>query len=238
FLGGGANNFILPNANVSVLGGGSDNSIRPLASYSILGGRRNNFIQTNAFYSVLGGGYQNSILPNGQYATIPGGRDNTAANYAFAAGRQAKANHQGSFVWADSTGADFASTAANQFLIRAGGGVGIGVNAPEQQLSVAAGVNIDQANVNAGTTANTLRFGSGSGEAIGSKRTAGGNQFGLDFYTASLNRMTILNDGRVGINTIAPADTLTVNGAASKPGGGSWTLFSDERLKKNIRPLS
>jgi len=123
FLGGGANNFILPNANVSVLGGGSDNSIRPLASYSVLGGGQNNSIQTNAYYSVVGGGWRNSILPNGQYAIIPGGQDNTATNYAFAAGRQAKANHQGSFVWADSTGADFASTAANQFNIRAQGGV-------------------------------------------------------------------------------------------------------------------
>jgi DNA repair exonuclease SbcCD ATPase subunit len=28
-----------------------------------------------------------------------------------------------------------------------------------------------------------------------------------------------------------------VNGTADKPGGGSWTTFSDARLKKNVKPL-
>lgn len=44
--------------------------------------------------------------------------------------------------------------------------------------------------------------------------------------------------GSVGIDTNAPNATLTVNGTASKPGGGSWSTFSDERLKKNIAPLT
>jgi hypothetical protein len=42
------------------------------------------------------------------------------------------------------------------------------------------------------------------------------------------------NGGNVGIGTTAPTDTLSVNGTASKPGGGSWAVFSDERLK-NIK---
>ncbi|HEX8846626.1 MAG TPA: tail fiber domain-containing protein [Pyrinomonadaceae bacterium] len=37
--------------------------------------------------------------------------------------------------------------------------------------------------------------------------------------------------GNVGIGTTAPTDLLSVNGTASKPGGGSWSVFSDERLK-------
>jgi hypothetical protein len=40
--------------------------------------------------------------------------------------------------------------------------------------------------------------------------------------------------GFVGIGTAAPTDNLSVNGTASKPGGGSWAVFSDERLK-NIK---
>ena len=40
--------------------------------------------------------------------------------------------------------------------------------------------------------------------------------------------------GNIGIRTSAPTDTLSVNGTASKPGGGSWAVFSDERLK-NIK---
>jgi len=35
----------------------------------------------------------------------------------------------------------------------------------------------------------------------------------------------------VGINTTTPDSTLTVNGTADKPGGGSWDTFSDGRLK-------
>jgi hypothetical protein len=38
----------------------------------------------------------------------------------------------------------------------------------------------------------------------------------------------------MGIGTTAPDSLLTVNGAASKPGGGSWSSFSDIRLK-NVR---
>ena len=42
------------------------------------------------------------------------------------------------------------------------------------------------------------------------------------------------NGGNVGINTSGPTDNLSVNGTASKPGGGTWSVFSDERLK-NIK---
>jgi len=42
------------------------------------------------------------------------------------------------------------------------------------------------------------------------------------------------NTGRVGIGTTAPDQALSVNGDASKTGGGSWQSFSDERLK-NIK---
>jgi endosialidase-like protein len=41
-------------------------------------------------------------------------------------------------------------------------------------------------------------------------------------------------NGRVGINTTSPDQSLSVNGDASKVGGGSWQTFSDERLK-NIK---
>jgi len=47
-------------------------------------------------------------------------------------------------------------------------------------------------------------------------------------------RLSILSSGFVGIGTTAPTDNLSVNGTASKPGGGSWAVFSDERLK-NIK---
>jgi hypothetical protein len=83
----------------------------------------------------VGGGTQN--IANGYTATVPGGTGNRAAGlYSFAAGRRAKANHAGVFVLADATDADFTSTEANQFLIRASGGVGLGTNSPGSQLDV------------------------------------------------------------------------------------------------------
>jgi hypothetical protein len=85
--------------------------------------------------ATVGGG--NGNIASGDGATIPGGWGNAATgNYSFAAGYRAKAEHSGSFVWADNTKADFTSTADAQFLIRAGGGVGIGTNAPDTQLHI------------------------------------------------------------------------------------------------------
>lgn len=73
--------------------------------------------------SVIGGGENNAIDPDAQYSTIPGGLSNRVQeSFSFAAGRRAVANHVGSFIWADSTNADFSSTADNQFSIRATNG--------------------------------------------------------------------------------------------------------------------
>ena len=80
-------------------------------------------------------------------------------------------------------------------------------------------VAIDQGNFNAGflnngaTNGAGLTFGTGSGEGIASQRTAGIDQYSLDFYTAFLNRMTILNTGFVGINTTNPGAQLDVESA-------------------------
>ena len=88
--------------------------------------------------ATVGGGESNTA--SGHFATVPGGGWNTAAgDYSLAAGLRAKANHEGTFVWADSTEADFASTSADQFLVRASGGVGIGTNSPGTMLDVAGG---------------------------------------------------------------------------------------------------
>src|SRR5205085_2944150 len=47
-----------------------------------------------------------------------------------AAGWNARAIHDGTFVWADSTGTVISSTASNQFIVSAAGGVGINTNSP------------------------------------------------------------------------------------------------------------
>ena len=54
----------------------------------------------------------------------------------------------------------------------------------------------------------------------------------VHFGTNNTIRLTVLpTSGFVGIATQAPTDNLSVNGTASKTGGGSWAVFSDNRLK-------
>ncbi|MCI1187237.1 tail fiber domain-containing protein [Hymenobacter sp. DH14] len=109
------------------------------------------------------------------------------------------------------TGAGFIQNTTTQqatsnFSISGSGTVGGVVQAGTDVL-------VDAANGNTGTAANALRFGgSSSGEGIGSKRSSGGNQYGLDFYTISTNRMSITGSGNVGIGTTAPGQKLEVNG--------------------------
>ena len=93
------------------------------------------FNNSATFASVVGGGWSN--LATNSYATVPGGEANVAGGeYSFAAGQQAQALHQGAFVWADSQNAAFASSANDQFLVRAQGGVGINKPNPATALDV------------------------------------------------------------------------------------------------------
>ena len=112
---------------------------------------------------------------------------------------------------------DLASVGNIIFGKNSNGFIGLGTSSPQQNLSVNNGMNIDQSNSNAGTTSNSLTFGGGSGEGLGSKRTAGGNQYGLDFYTNFTNRMSVTSGGLVGIGTTAPGARLQINQA------GTWT---------------
>jgi len=120
-VGGGASNQA--DGAAAAIGGGSGNIASQLAS-TVAGGTDNAASAENA---AVGGGTGNAA--SGAAAAVPGGADNTAeGDYSLAAGQRAKAYHDGSFVWADSTAADFASTAMDQFLVRASGGVNFNTN--------------------------------------------------------------------------------------------------------------
>ena len=90
------------------------------------------------------------------------------------------------------------------------GNVGIGTSTPTQNLSLNGSMNVDHANVNNGTVNPGITFGVSSGEGIASKRTAGGNRYGLDLYTMSAPRLSIAQGGNVGIGTTTPSHRFHV----------------------------
>ena len=77
-----------------------------------------------------------STTASGDYSTALGLGTTASGFSSLAAGHEARAAHPGTFVWADSQSGDFTSTGSNQFLIRAGHGVGIGTNNPQSALHV------------------------------------------------------------------------------------------------------
>ncbi|UCE59522.1 MAG: tail fiber domain-containing protein [Phycisphaerales bacterium] len=59
-----------------------------------------------------------------------------------------------------------------------------------------------------------------------------------DFSSMKNDQFLIRASGGVGIGTANTSTfRLAVNGSAAKPGGGSWSVYSDARLKKNIEKL-
>ncbi|PWU19962.1 MAG: hypothetical protein C5B50_05115 [Verrucomicrobia bacterium] len=228
---GGEHNTILANTLEAAIGGGAENYI---ASYgSVVSGGYSNSIQPNAFCATVSGGSFNSVGTNAANATIAGGLSNSVAgSYALAAGRRAKANHNGTFVWADSQDADFATAASNQFLIRAGGGLGIGTaTTPPGGLRVHTGGL-------AVTGASSPNYGTNAGVYIEWGATQG-NVFAFD-YGPFLPRPLVLNSpgGNVGIGRTPTANALEVEGNASKTVAGSWAANSDARIKQDIKTLS
>lgn len=179
---------------------------------------------------------------------------NVAGTNSFAAGHRAKATHTGTFIWADSTDADFSSTAANQFLIRASGGVGLGTTAPESPLHVFDG-SAGSTTANASSIATFERSGNAYLSVLTPTNSASGIIFGSPYNdndagvyynsvvsrglalrtSGNITRMVIDSSGNVGIGTNAPANKLHVNGGITCT---ALTETSDRNAKENFKPVS
>lgn len=122
--GGGASHYygVGPVSNVvkadfGTIGGGALNTISGVGA-TITGGAANN---ANAEYSVVGGGQAN--LSSGNWSVVPGGSQNVASGTSsFAAGHQATAVHDRTFVWAGGATATYPSISANTFNAYAASG--------------------------------------------------------------------------------------------------------------------
>ena len=236
----------------ATVGGGLGNT----ASYdcaTVAGGFGNT---SSGLRATVGGGFYNTA--SGSYSMIPGGIWNNAGGEgSFAAGWRAKALHAGSFVWADTNDVDFASTGANQFLIRASGGVGIGTTTPGTQIGLhAATSQYSSLAKNAYfQTGAWQRFNTSQGAYLHEVTPTGEVRFrvaasGTNPITWT-NSLTIEDNGEVGILTTDPTEELDVNGSLRVRGlssGSGDNIVADvngvlmresssRRYKKNIRDL-
>jgi hypothetical protein len=120
----------------AAVGGGFFNTASAITA-TVGGGNVN--AASNAGATVSGGAHNSA---SGSGGTVPGGFGNNAnGDESFAAGTQAQANHTGAFVWADDNPLNFSSTTANQFRVRATGGVAF-VTAIDSSGGVTAGVHL------------------------------------------------------------------------------------------------
>ncbi|MHC4501551.1 MAG: hypothetical protein ACYS21_20880, partial [Planctomycetota bacterium] len=247
------------NDNYATVGGGWDNTASGFSA-TVGGGRENTASdwgatvgggegnQAEREHATVSGGSGNTA--SGGNATVPGGFDNTASGwYSLAAGRGAKANHNGTFVWADTynghpASVDFSSTAIDQFLIRASGGVGIGTDNPEALLDVAnpsSGAAMSIGRVS-GEPSIVARSDASGGWVI--MDSTGDGNLGLNYYDDG-DIILAKGGGDVGIGTTSPTPNirLEVDGAISafrtgtagiikvddkRASGGAWNLYSGQ----------
>jgi hypothetical protein len=108
-------------------------------------------------------------------------------------------------------------------------------------LSATDTIYADSAAQNTGALNPGLIFGgTGSSEGIASKRTSGTDQYGIDFYTQGIIRMTLANNGNVGIGTTTPGYLLVVGNSGSPAycNGTTWQNGSDRNSKEAFTAIN
>ncbi|MBU8934171.1 MAG: tail fiber domain-containing protein [candidate division Zixibacteria bacterium] len=131
----------------AVCAGGFTNTAAGQASF--VGSGSHNYISSDGFHGVICGGEADTV--SDWWATVLGGKGNVASGRAslahgfycraeqensYAFGRFAHSKHMGSIVFSDASLDTVESTGYNQFLIRAGGGVGINLNDPTEDIDI------------------------------------------------------------------------------------------------------
>lgn len=161
---------------------------------------------------------QRAVALNFGYAEAD---DSLAAGY----GGIVQAGHDGSFVWGDNASGSFTSSGIQQFLVRAGGGVGINTN-------------------NIGGLDDFVLYPRANGDADVDFRFRTRNGFeGLIYVADSDGTMYISSNGGVHITNPVEIDgavktaDLAVAGSASKATAGAWKANSDGRIKQDILPI-
>ena len=245
--------------DASVIAGGERNATT--GALSVIGGGISN--ETRGFSSAVTGGQANAAMAS--YSTAGGGLFNCAGgNYAWAGGRRAKVRaataglgvnacygfgssdtfvsgdadgDEGTFVWADATDANFVSSGPNQFLVRAGGGVGINtasLGTARVALAVAPRASdavLNSIQLRTSTKSSEWTIHDPSGET-----TLDSSNGNLLLSTSTAGKYIHTND-RLGVKRLPSANVLEVEGDASKNTAGAWLANSDRRIKTGIAPI-
>jgi len=213
-IGGGLDNAVVN--GVSVIGGGAYNTNNQ--AYAVVaGGEDNNIVGGSYFYGAIGGGYGNVVSNN--YAMVPGGFFNKAFGQAsFAAGSDAAALNNGSFVWADSTIGQFSDTAANQFAVRAAGGA--------RFVTYGAGLTVDGTSVvinnQSGVTLNGTFNGNGNGLTnLNIPYTSLPGAQSVNFYNVIGGGQSNTSGPAFSYDTVGGGQGNTANQGYATVGGGS-----------------
>jgi len=232
-IGGGGNNQVTAWYG-TIAGGGSQTEAygnRVAGASGTIGGGKLNKVFDK--YGTIGGGYGNETGDDNEqdddsYATVPGGRANEAVGeYSFAAGFRAKANHDGCFVWADSTDADVTSSHADQFNIRANGGARVFCSGGYTALYVetnGTGRTGHFRITNPSSTSNSVSASTqGSGNALVGYTTGSGWAGYFEGDGASSKGVYITTDGSQGLEVVGGSKSAVV-----KTSQGARALYSEE----------
>lgn len=253
-IAGGRDN--VASGGISTIGGGDSNTASIFAS-TVSGGLVN---VASGDYSTVSGGERN--IASGSFSTVSGGQFNCAGGqYSWSGGRRAKARpgtgnlacagvpssndadgDNGTFVWADSQSADFVSTGANQFLVRAAGGMAINTNTPVAGAALTVNGNQDvTGSVRFGAqTRQMLELWSLAPESTYAIGVQGGRLYqraasngGFNWFVGGLHSDATDNPGiggflRMHLSTAGQLQTTT----------GTISVLSDARLKDQVTDYS
>ncbi|HWX20207.1 MAG TPA: tail fiber domain-containing protein [Candidatus Binatia bacterium] len=232
--GGYYNTSSIPTSGFSTVGGGSYNTASGTGyGYSTVGGGTQN--TASGDYSTVSGGYNNTAssqqgtvgggygnTASGASAVVPGGAGNVAKGAAsFAAGNGAQALNDDCFIWSDGEVYPFSSSAPNQFLVYAGGGVGIGTNHPQAQLHVTSsgGNSFPQAQLDQQTASDFSRLRFTVGGNANKRWDVGATTTNFVIYSGSIGATMLLLDSA----------GLTVR--------GTFVSSSDRNVKAGFEPV-
>ncbi|MBD3299290.1 MAG: hypothetical protein GF341_11585 [candidate division Zixibacteria bacterium] len=249
-IGGGSSN--VASADEATVAGGRNNEA--IGTSAVVGGGRGNVASefgttvagglsclATANSATVGGGFQNEAtsggatiaggwenIGSGNYASIPGGYGNTASgDYSFAGGHNAHAAHDGAFVWNGHSDVILKSTADDQVLWPAEGGVGIGTDSPLGALHVKAGPNGNGLYIAAGVQ--DIAWPNGQNFQLG--------QWDGATFT---ERARFTGGGFLGVNTTSVSSAITLPNIANVNGRGlanRWDTYSSRRWKIDIQQI-